>query len=78
MVRWYMIFTLPETNIAGWKIHHFDGMKPRKDGIFMGYVSFREGIVFYKLCISYIYIYICICMGVEPKIGVVKPPNHPL
>ena len=30
------IFTLPETNIAGWKIHHFDGMKPRKDGIFMG------------------------------------------
>ena len=28
--------TLPETNIAGWKIHHFDGMKPRKDVIFMG------------------------------------------
>ena len=28
--------TLPETNIAGWKIPHFDGMKPRKDGIFMG------------------------------------------
>ena len=28
--------TLPETNIAGWKIHHFDGYLPGKMVIFMG------------------------------------------
>ena len=39
------IYTLLQTNIAGWKIHHFDGMKPRKHGIFMGelLVSGRVG-----------------------------------
>ena len=31
--------TLPETNIAGWKIHHFDGICQER----WGYVSFREG-----------------------------------
>ena len=41
----------------------------RKDGIFMGYVSFREGIVFYELCKLYIY------MGVEPKIVVFTPKS---
>ena len=39
--------TLPGTNIAGWKIHHFDGMKTRIHGDFHGRtVSFREGKFF--------------------------------
>ena len=38
-------FTLPETNIAGWKIHHFDGYLPGKMGDVNGQtVSFREGM----------------------------------
>ncbi len=43
---WWSHAVLPSklTNIAGWKIHHFDGMKTRKDGDFHGRaVSFREG-----------------------------------
>ena len=28
--------SLPETNIAGWKIHHFDGILPGKIGEFHG------------------------------------------
>ena len=36
--------TLPETNIAGWKIHHFDGFYQDFDGDVHGRtVSFREG-----------------------------------
>ena len=36
--------SLPETNIAGWKIHHFDGIYQERLGNFMGYVSFGDGI----------------------------------
>ena len=36
--------TLQETNSSPWKMHHFDGMKPRKDGDFHGRtVSLSEG-----------------------------------
>ena len=39
-----MVNTLPETNIAGWNIHHFDGIYQDFDGDFHGRtVSFREG-----------------------------------
>ena len=35
--------TLPETNIAGWKIHHFDGIYQERWDFHGRAVSFREG-----------------------------------
>ena len=37
------ITTLPETNIAGWKIHHFDGIYQERWDFHGRTVSFREG-----------------------------------
>ena len=57
---------------AGWKMdHHFDGMKPRKDGDFHGRtVSLPEGSI-YNICkcfmmfYLYIYIFILIFMNIS-------------
>ena len=48
--------TLPETNIAGWKIHHCDGIYQDFDGDFQGQtVSFRKGILYIPMkCWSFV------------------------
>ena len=60
-VHHFFCFTLPKTNIAGWKIHHGKMVFTRKHGDFQGRaVSFREGNLF-------------LLLGVEPKIGGFTP-----